>query len=127
DVRPDLAVQLARAVAVFPEDALQQLEAGRLAVAVHQPVRVRSAVAEGRQIGSGSLLLLILLPEPLQRLREARLSRGAGGVETPPGVREEDVEDERQRRRGPFDVRQDRPHAQRPGAGMYAGPKQSGW
>jgi len=121
-VGPDLAFELSRAVAVFPEDALEHLEAGRLAVAVHEPVGVGGSVSK---IRDRLLLPGMFLAQPVQSFGEAWLPGGAGGVEAPPGVGEEDVQHEGEGSRGPFDVGQDgagargKGHpAQIPGAGM---------
>ena len=61
------------------------------------------AVAEARQ---APLLRLVLRPELAQRLGETLVARGAGGVQMPPGIGEEDVVHEGERGRGPLDVDQ---------------------
>jgi AGZA family xanthine/uracil permease-like MFS transporter len=129
--RPDVGVQLAaqRAgqVAVVPDQALQRLEPGRLAIARHQRPRV------GDQIGRRHLAI----GGPLggQR-RQRRRHRGLGAarrdelVEPRRRVREQHVVDERDRRGRALDVEHHRGDGQRDGHGIdatSASPRHSGW
>src|SRR3954468_6443181 len=75
DVRIDVAADLALRVPLVPDQPLEELEAGRLAVTLHQPAGIRRAIAEGGwRIGRGLLGVLgAQLGERLPQLGAARV------------------------------------------------------
>ena len=141
-----LADQLAPLVALFPEFSLQAFQRRRLPVPIHQPLGVAGSRVESRarrrvepwwnRLG-GALISRVLLSQLIQQ-------RGVGGrgrvpldvlPQMPSRIGKQTVDDERDRRRGAFDIEKNRLDARgRVGTvhmgaegDMYDGPKQTGW
>ena len=137
-------------IAGFPDQTLQLLQAERLAIAIHEPRGIaddRSNLLLMRgQIGPRRWRLAprhIGDPVGAQALDDARELRPAEvladeGFEGPPCEGEKRLRHERERRRRPLDVENDRVEAARAeverhtDAGgaigrIYAGPKHTGW